>query len=153
MNSIASIVVTAFKKADWVLLSATVILSAFGLITMYSFEGTENYFNRQIIALGVGLCAYFILALVDYRFFKSTRIVVAVYGAVVILLAGLFVFGVEIKGSQSWFRFAGFSFQPADFAKIALIVILAKYFTRRHIEIKRISIFLYREHMRLSYLP
>ena len=47
-------------------------------------------------------------------------------------------FGSVVKGAQSWFDFGGFSFQPSDPAKIVLILVLAKYFTRRHVEIAHI---------------
>jgi rod shape determining protein RodA len=45
------------------------------------------------------------------------------------------IFGVNVHGSESWFRIGGISFQPSDLAKLVLLLILSKYFSRRHIEI------------------
>jgi rod shape determining protein RodA len=50
----------------------------------------------------------------------------------------LFVLGKVVNGSKSWFNFGGFSFQPADISKPILILVLAKYFSRRHILIRHL---------------
>jgi rod shape determining protein RodA len=50
----------------------------------------------------------------------------------------LFVAGSVFKGARSWFDLGAFSFQPVDFVKIILIILLAKYFSRRHIEIANV---------------
>jgi rod shape determining protein RodA len=57
----------------------------------------------------------------------------------VAVLGLLFAVGTVSKGAQSWFSFGGFSVQPIDPAKIVLILILAKYFTRRHVEIAHVK--------------
>jgi rod shape determining protein RodA len=63
---------------------------------------------------------------------------VTIFSFSLALLVTLFVLGKVSHGAQSWFDFGSFSFQPSDFAKLALIVILAKYFSRRHIEIANV---------------
>jgi rod shape determining protein RodA len=50
----------------------------------------------------------------------------------------LFVLGKVTNGAQSWFDFGGFSFQPVDMVKLVLVLVLAKYFSRRHVEIAHI---------------
>jgi rod shape determining protein RodA len=60
------------------------------------------------------------------------------YGVSVILLLSLFVLGRVSHGAQSWFSFGGFAFQPVDLSKLAVILILSKYFSRRHVEIAHI---------------
>lgn len=77
----------------------------------------------------------FAASLVDYRFLRDTRVVMFIYIGALSLLTALFIVGSVSKGAQSWFTFKGFSFQPVDLAKIAVIILLAKYFTKRHIEI------------------
>jgi rod shape determining protein RodA len=47
--------------------------------------------------------------------------------------------GESVRGSQSWISFGGFTFQPADFMKLILILLLAKYFSRRHVQIGHIQ--------------
>jgi cell division protein FtsW (lipid II flippase) len=102
-----------------------------------SSEG-DPFFTRQVAWLAVSLFAFVAMASVDYRFLRRTPIVVAIYGAAVVSLLGLYVFGSTYSGAQSWYNFGFFAFQPVEFAKMALIVVLAKYFSRRHVEIARI---------------
>lgn len=109
-----------------------------GLLTMSSFEGQDVYFWRQglFILLGVGVFCF--ASLFEYRFLKQTRVVVGVYAVLLFILSLLFVIGYAAKGAQSWFSLGGFSFQPSDLMKLGLIIVLAKYFSRRHIEIANI---------------
>jgi rod shape determining protein RodA len=60
------------------------------------------------------------------------------FGISVGLLSLLFVLGSVFKGAKSWFNLGVFSFQPVDLVKLVVILILAKYFSRRHIEIANI---------------
>lgn len=60
------------------------------------------------------------------------------YGVLLSILLMLFALGHISKGAQSWFSVGGFSFQPADLMKLGLIILLAKYFSRRHVEISNI---------------
>jgi rod shape determining protein RodA len=57
------------------------------------------------------------------------------YGISLVLLAALILFAHPVLGARAWFSFGPFSFQPADLAKLALIAFLAKYLSRRHVEI------------------
>jgi rod shape determining protein RodA len=131
----------ALRSIDWVLAGCVFAISCFGLATMHAFgpssEG-DPFFTRQVAWLAVSLFAFVAMASVDYRFLRRTPIVVAIYGAAVVSLLGLYVFGSTYSGAQSWYNFGFFAFQPVEFAKMALIVVLAKYFSRRHVEIARI---------------
>jgi rod shape determining protein RodA len=138
MNILRSIGTTIVSRVDWWLLLSAIAIASLGLITMYSFNEGENYFFKQLLSLTISVAVFLVLSLGDFRFLKHTRVVMIVYVGIIVLLGGLFLFGTIAKGSQSWFRVGGFSLQPADYAKIALVVLLAKYFSRRHIEIKRI---------------
>lgn len=125
-------------RIDWVMLGSAVVLVLFGLVTMNSFVGEDPYFTRQAIWLGVSVAAFFGASFIDWSFLKRTQVLVLLLGLTVLLLAGLLLFGSEIKGAQSWIQFGSVSFQPTDFAKVILILILAKYFSKRHIEIANI---------------
>ena len=109
-----------------------------GLLTMSSFEVGDSYFWKQGLFIIVSLGAFFFAASFEYRFLKQTRVVVAVYSFLLAVLSLLFILGKVSKGAQSWFHLGGFSFQPTDYMKLALIIVLAKYFSRRHIEIANI---------------
>ncbi|HEY0908321.1 MAG TPA: rod shape-determining protein RodA [Candidatus Paceibacterota bacterium] len=123
---------------DWVMLAAAVTLVLFGLITMNSFVGENYFFEKQAIWLGVSLAVFFGTSVIDWTFLKRTQVLVTLFGALLALLAFLLIAVRAVKGAQSWLDLGFFSFQPTDLAKILLILILAKYFSRRHVEIARI---------------
>ena len=123
---------------DWIMLGAAVVLVLFGLVTMNSLVGENAYFERQALWLGVSLVAFVISSLIDWSFLRRTRVLITLFVAVLAVLGFLLVAGQTIKGAQSWLDFGFASFQPTDFAKVLLVLILAKYFSRRHIEIANI---------------
>lgn len=123
------------KHIDWVLFFAVLPILTFGLVTMSSFSANDYFFEKQLIWIIVSLFIFFGFSLIDFRFMKRTEVLVAVYFFTNILLLALFVFGSTVKGSESRFNLGLFFFQPAEIMKIVLILVLAKYFSRRHIEI------------------
>jgi len=123
---------------DWLLFGALFFISVAGILTMNSFVEGGGFFVRQIIWLVISILALFSASFVDWRFLRrSGSIIILFIGSCIILLA-LFVLGSVFKGAQSWFDFGAFVFQPVDFVKIVLVILLAKYFSRRHIEIANI---------------
>ena len=127
------------SSIDWILVGSLVPLIVGGLVAMYSFNGTEDFFGRQVIWVAISFVAFFFLSFIDFRFFRKTGPVVAVYLAAFACLVAVLVVGSRVKGAKSWINFGFFSFQPADFAKLALIIVLAKYFSKRHVEIANVK--------------
>jgi rod shape determining protein RodA len=123
---------------DITLFVAMICVLVAGLLTMSSFESNDSYFFKQGIWIIGSLILFLIISGYEFRFLKQTRIVLFIYGSLLFILALLFVLGNVVKGSQSWFDLGGFSFQPSDLMKLALIIVLSKYFSRRHIEIANI---------------
>ncbi len=126
------------NSIDWVLLIPAVLLSVGGIITMNSFVGENNFAERQIIWLLISVLVFFLASLVDWRFLRRTRVIVFMFVVSSLVLSFLFVVGSVFKGAQSWFNLGFFAFQPVDFAKMVIIFVLAKYFSRRHIEIRNV---------------
>ena len=120
-----------FKNIDWVLFSSVILVSLAGLITMNSFGSQTNFFDRQIVWLCLSILVFFTASCIDWRFLKNTKIVVGLFVLSVVLLASLFILGSVFKGAQSWFSVGSLSFQPSDPIKLVVILILAKYFSRR----------------------
>ena len=131
-----------FKKiwssVDFVLVASLIPLLCAGLFTMNSFTGEGNFFSKQVIWIGLSFVLFFILSNIDFHFLRKTSAIVTIFGSTCLILALLFVLGKTVKGATSWFSFGFFSFQPADLAKIALILLLAKYFSKRHVEIANV---------------
>lgn len=119
-----------FRHFDWPLFVAAIILFLAGLVMVYSTGlsgASENrLWLRQAAAGAVGLLGLFFLSNLDYRFFKKAGTVFFAFS--VILLAAVLVFGLEIRGSRRWFELGIFNFQPAELSKLALIIVLARYF-------------------------
>ena len=126
------------RTIDWTLFAAVIPLLGAGLFTMNAFVGDNYYFVRQSVWIGISLVAFFACSFVDWRFLKRGELLAILLGAVSLVLVGLIVVGNTVRGVSSWLSFGGISLQPADFTKLLLIIILAKYFSRRHIEIANI---------------
>ena len=126
------------KGIDWILFLSTLPLLGAGLVTMNSFTGDTNHFLKQSIWILVSMLIFFILSNFDYRFLRKTWVSVSLFIFSCSVLTLLFLVGQVTKGAISWFDFGALSFQPSDPIKLVLIIILAKYFSRRHIEIANI---------------
>jgi rod shape determining protein RodA len=116
-----------WRHTDLTLLVCTLALAAVGVVMVFSStRGPEepvdtSFLYRQgaFAAIGVGVMA--VSALVDYR--RVADFAWLAYGATVLLLLGvLSPLGTQSKGAQAWYSFAGFQMQPAEFAKIGLII-------------------------------
>lgn len=137
-----------FKKithsVDWLLLGAMFFISTAGILTMSSFlhtgqAGLEGVLSsRQIIWFIFSFVVLVVASLVDWRFLRRSSSIVFLFVFSCIILLFLFIAGSVFKGAQSWFDFGAFAFQPVDFVKVVLVLLLAKYFSRRHIEIANI---------------
>lgn len=124
-----------YSGIDWLLVIFVLPILSFGLITMKSFTSDTPFFSHQLIWISLSFFVFFFLSFIDFRFLKRTEVLVAIFGIFSGILILLFIVGHVANGAQSWFSFGGFSFQPADMMKLVVILMLAKYFSRRHIEI------------------
>ena len=127
-----------FKTLDLTLVSGIVAIMLAGLFTMSSFQGNDSYFLKQSIWIAISLSVFFVASSFEYRFLKQTRVVMIIYGILLFILSLLFILGHVSKGAESWFHVGGVAFQPTDLMKLGIVIVLAKYFSRRHIEIANI---------------
>ncbi len=104
------------------------------LLTMNSFTAENYFFNRQIVWILVGVSIFFIFSRLNWHILKSSRVLAVLFLCASFILGLLFLVA-PTRGAKSWLDFGSISFQPSDFIKILLILMLAKYFSRRHIEI------------------
>lgn len=123
---------------DWLLFGALFFISVAGILTMNSFTDDSGLFLKQTIWFTISVLALFSASLVDWRFLRRSSSIVFLFVISCVILLFLFIAGSIFKGAQSWFDFGAFAFQPVDFAKIVLILLLSKYFSRRHIEIANV---------------
>ena len=125
-----------FRNIDWIMIAAMVPILGAGLITMASFGATGSNAPKQIMWIIIAFAIMFLFANIDTKFFKKTEVLVWLYGFGISLLGIIFVIGHISKGAARWISLGGFSLQPADPMKLILILVLAKYLSRRHIEIR-----------------
>lgn len=126
-----------FSKIDWWIIGALVPLLILSLSTMSSLviDG-QGLFNRQLIWVGISFLLLFISSFIDLSFLNKSKNILLLYGFGIALLIFLMFFGLTANGATSWISFGAFTFQPADLMKLMLILILAKYLARRHVEIR-----------------
>ena len=131
---------------DLVLLLAIVPLFLAGLITMKGLGAdteaaiSANYFfNRQIIWIAIGFILFFAASSVDWRILRSGQLLLILYAFGIAVLIGLLILANTIRGTRSWISLGLFSIEPAETMKLILILVLAKYFSRRHIEIAHLK--------------
>jgi rod shape determining protein RodA len=129
------------KKLDWQLNIAVGLLLAAGLLTLAS--STEVLIWRQLIWVVVGAVIIFSISLINFKRLMSYRwVVVVIYLLSVGLLILNLAVGQEVHGNKSWINIGSFKLQASEFAKIGLIIILAKFFSRSHIGIRRFGVIL-----------
>lgn len=127
------------EAVDWLLLGGAMVLTVAGIVTMNSFSGDNMFFTHQIFWLLSAIVAFFIMSSFDARVLRQTPVIVTLYLVIVVLFALLLIMGQVTLGATNRFDLGFFSFQPSDPAQIILILILSKYFSRRHVEIAHVK--------------
>lgn len=88
----------------------------------------------------MGLFFMVVSSFIDFRLFKTQGYAVLLFYIVVILLLALVLLvHSKVRGIEAWLKVGGVAIQPVELAKLALIILLAKFFSKRHIEIYRIQ--------------
>lgn len=125
-----------FHDVDWVMFFSIVPLIGAGLITMKAFGSANDYFFlRQIIWASFGVIIFFVFSFYDWRFLKNGAILLSLYMVGLLFLLMPILVADPIRGAQNWIRFFNFSIEPSDPMKLILVLVLSKYFSRRHTEI------------------
>lgn len=117
---------------DAILFFSVLGLALMGLVTMYSHVGDNDFFNRQLIWIFLAVVAMLVAIIPDYRFLRSGNTAFFFYIIATLSLILVLFIGEVTLGAQSRFDFGLFSLQPSDPAKLFLIIVLAKYFAKRH---------------------
>jgi len=117
---------TSYRSADWVMLSAVVALAVLSLFHLYTiaFPDQVHYFFRQVIWVGIGLGLLLIASLLKISFWR--KIAYIVYGIVLLALIMVLFSTGSIHGAHRWLKIGRITFQPSEFAKLALILVLGK---------------------------
>ena len=123
------------KFFDYTLLIVVLFLVAFGLVMVYStssFSALQDtgdsafYFKRQLLTSGIGLIAMGITAFISYKFWYKCGVFMY-FAALASILMVLTPLGKSFNGARRWIGIGGFTIQPAEFVKLALIISLAAF--------------------------
>jgi rod shape determining protein RodA len=133
------------KKFDWILLTLLILILCSGVFVIYSASTTkigndyhtESYYMRQLIWVLVSLVLFILLLLIPHSIIDF---LITPFYILSILLLILVLFMPEIKGSHRWINFGAFNLQPSELAKLATILILAKFLSKPYISDSQILI-------------
>ena len=127
---------TTVKSADRLFLLSAAILVVFGLVMLssasssagYSKFGDTYYFIKKQLLFGLlpGFFLFLILGHFNYRLLQKFSFIIYLLALALLVLVFVPGVGLAINGSHSWVHFLGFSLQPSEFAKLAVIIVLAK---------------------------
>ncbi len=122
-----------WRKIDWLLLFAVLLIVSFSLSILYSLNlniqnGDFLVSNKQVIFVFSGLILFFLFSSINYSLWSTYAKIIYIFSFLILLI--VLLFGTEIKGTTGWLSFGFFSIQPVEFIKIGLIIFLARYFSK-----------------------
>ena len=121
----------SFRDFDWTLLAFVLALSIISVLEIYSATMHTKFVNfdeKQLLWLAGGFVSMFVLSLIDYHILLD--IAVWAYGICLVSLVAVLVVGTRVLGGRRWIRIpGGIHFQPSEWVKLILIVVLARFFT------------------------
>lgn len=124
---------------DWRTFLTTVTLTAIGLISIYSatFDaGMSSIFTRQLYYSIIGLILMLFITFVPERWISNLSYIL--FGISILLLVAVLIFGKVINGTKGWLSYGSFNLQPAEFAKLSTLLLLAKFISTRGFDIHTI---------------
>jgi rod shape determining protein RodA len=104
-----------------------------------SFYHEKSFFYKQAVFIVVGFFLMLISAFIDYRIFRNHPTLLLVLYFISVFLLVIVLFLGKTKGAASWLNFGFFNVEPVEIAKFAMVLILAQYFSIRHIELYRLK--------------
>lgn len=130
-----------FIGYDWVLISSALLLSVIGAALVYSASNqrlqdaglpTDFYLQRHVFNLILGLILGLIVSRFSFRTARAYAIIIYAFAVIGLMLVLIPVIGKSQGGAQAWLALpGGFTFQPSEFTKVALITLLAMVLTER----------------------
>lgn len=135
------------KSYDYTLIIAVILLCAFGLVMIYSasmvtavsrFDVPSDYFyQKQKISLLVASAGFLAALIIPYKALAGKRILMWIFFGTILGLGAVFLLGHTAGNAKSWIKFGTRAIQPAEFAKLAVIVYLSAIFAKRQSYIER----------------
>jgi rod shape determining protein RodA len=118
------------KDLDWPLLLVALVICGFGVLQIYSATHDTIWRDawwKQIVFVAVGMVLMWIAARIDYHTLLGQ--VYIFYGLTIATLIAVFIVGSRVFGSTRWIKIGGFTFQVSEFAKIVIVLLVARFMT------------------------
>ena len=128
------------RHNDWFLLGSALALLLIGAVAIYSATRVSagdatGFFDRHLVYLGLGGGVFLFFYFLPLRIWEDAAYVV--YGASLLFLVVVLLFGIDTYGAQRWFALGPLRVQPSEFAKIALVAVLARYLASKRVDLAR----------------
>jgi len=119
----------SLRDFDWILGVLAIAIVSFGAWEIHNAQPTETFWQKQLIGLGIALVAMLAIAFTDYRRLVDLAPFLYVLGLVLLVVVLIPHVGMKINGQRCWLKLPGLGqFQPSEFVKIPVVLMLAKYF-------------------------
>src|SRR5213080_4634537 len=117
------------RDFDWLIALLAIGIVSFGAWEIHNAQPTEPYWQKQLIGLGIALVAMLAIAFSDYRRLVELAPFLYVFGLMLLVIVLVPGIGMKINGQRCWIKLPGLGqFQPSEFVKIPVVLMLAKYF-------------------------
>lgn len=122
----------SLRDFDWLIAILAIAIVCFGIWQIYNAVPNENYWQKQIIGLFIALTAMLVVTFSDYRRIVDAAPIFYALGLILLALVLVPGLGVKVNGQTAWLRLPIIGqFQPSEFVKIPVVLMLAKYFGER----------------------
>ena len=141
--------VNLWSNIDWLTVAMYLVLVFLGWLNIYAAVYNEDHqsildfsqrYGKQLIWIGAAFLIAITVFLVDINFYSYFAYFI--YGFMIFVLLAVLVFGTEVHGAKSWFQLGSFRIQPAEFAKIATALVLARYLSSYNVQINTFKSYL-----------
>ncbi|MCB0703387.1 MAG: rod shape-determining protein RodA [Ignavibacteriae bacterium] len=131
---------TKVENFDWATFFTVIMLTLMGLLSIYSATVTfaEDFFGKQVLSALIGVGVLFTVAFFPHKKLKTLSY--WIYGLSIVLLVAVLFIGVRINGTMGWIRVGGFNMQPAEIAKLGLLLALSNFLSQKGKSISKINI-------------
>src|SRR5438105_15171670 len=117
------------RDFDWLIALLAIAIVSFGAWEIHNAQPTETFWQKQLIGLGIALSAMAAIAFSDYRRLVELAPILYVFGLILLVIVLVPGIGMKINGQRCWIKLPGAGqFQPSEFVKIPVVLMLAKYF-------------------------
>ena len=132
---------------DWLTVTIYALLVTLGWLSIFTASAGEDVttlfdittrYGKQLMWIGFSIILATTILVIDAKFFTAFSFYF--YFGMLLVLVGVLLFGSTVAGSKSWFKIGGFAIQPAEFAKFATALAMAKYLSTLNIDLRNLKV-------------